>query len=68
MLWPVVRSAADLLTSERVVRVRECAAEDCAWLFVDTSRGPRRKWCDMSTCGNRAKARRYYARHRSARR
>lgn len=67
MLWPVVRSAADLLTSARVARVRECAADDCAWLFIDTSRGPRRKWCDMSTCGNRAKARRHYARHRSSR-
>lgn len=66
MLWPVVRSAADLLTSDEVGRVRECAADDCAWLFIDTSRGPRRKWCDMSTCGNRAKARRYYARHRSS--
>ena len=64
MLWPVVRSAADLVTSREVGRVRECAADDCAWLFIDTSRGPRRKWCDMSTCGNRAKARRYYARHR----
>jgi predicted RNA-binding Zn ribbon-like protein len=66
VLWPVVRSAADLLTSGDVGRLRECAAPDCTWLFVDHSRGKRRRWCDMSTCGNRAKARRYYERHRKS--
>jgi predicted RNA-binding Zn ribbon-like protein len=65
MLWPVARSAAELLTSDRVDRVRECASDTCAWLFLDRSRNGRRKWCDMASCGNRAKARRYYARHRS---
>jgi len=65
MLWPVVRSAAELLTSETVDRVRECASPTCSWLFIDTSRNRRRRWCDMSTCGNRAKARRYYRRHRT---
>lgn len=64
MLWPVARSAADLLTSELVGRVRECASPSCSWLFLDRSRNGRRKWCDMATCGNRAKARRYYRRHR----
>jgi len=63
MLWPVARSAADLLTSEKICRVRECASETCTWLFYDTSRNGRRKWCDMATCGNRAKAKRYYRRH-----
>jgi len=64
MLWPVARSAAELLSSERAGRVRECASETCSWLFIDDSRNHRRKWCDMSSCGNRAKARRYYERHR----
>jgi len=64
MLWPVVRSAADLLTSEEASLVRECASESCSWLFVDRSRTHRRRWCDMKTCGNRAKARRHYQRHR----
>ncbi len=63
-LWPVIQSAADLVTSTDISRVRVCAAPDCNWLFLDTSRGGRRRWCDMSTCGNRAKARRYYERHR----
>jgi len=64
-LWPIVRAAADLLVDAAALgRVRECAAEDCAWLFVDTSRNRSRQWCDMRTCGNRAKARRFHARRR----
>lgn len=63
VLWPVIRSAADLLTSPNAERIRQCEAPDCSWLFLDRSRGGRRRWCDMSVCGNRAKARRYYQRH-----
>jgi predicted RNA-binding Zn ribbon-like protein len=62
LLWPIARSAADLLTSERIARVRECAAETCDWLFLDNSRGQSRRWCDMKVCGNRAKARRFILR------
>ena len=61
-LWPVLRSAAALLTSDDIARIRECAAERCAWLFIDHSRNRSRRWCDMRDCGNRAKARRHYAR------
>jgi predicted RNA-binding Zn ribbon-like protein len=60
ILWQVVRSAADLLTDEELDDVRACAAEDCRWLFVDTSKNRSRRWCDMKTCGNRSKARRHY--------
>jgi predicted RNA-binding Zn ribbon-like protein len=67
VLWPVVRSAADLLTSPDAALVRECASDRCSWLFVDGSRNKRRRWCDMKTCGNRAKARRYYAKKRKGR-
>jgi predicted RNA-binding Zn ribbon-like protein len=65
VLFPIVRSAADLLTSaEQRAAVRQCGASDCAWLFLDTSRNRSRQWCSMQTCGNREKARRYYARRR----
>lgn len=64
MLWPVVRSAGDLLASDEARQLRECASDTCTWLFVDRSRTRRRRWCDMKTCGNRAKARRYYQRKR----
>lgn len=62
VLWPVVRSAADILTSDELDDVRVCASEDCEWLFIDTSKNHSRRWCDMQTCGNRAKARRHYKR------
>ena len=66
-LGPIVRSTAELLTSAvELAKVRECAAEGCAWLFLDTSRNKQRRWCDMKVCGNRNKARRYYRRQREA--
>jgi predicted RNA-binding Zn ribbon-like protein len=69
MLWPVARSAADLLTSaEELARVGQCADDrGCGWLFFDTSRNHSRRWCAMKDCGNRAKARRHYRRQRKAR-
>lgn len=63
-LWRVARSAADLLVSSDHGRVRECAGEKCDWLFLDASKNHSRRWCDMATCGNRAKAQRNYARRR----
>ncbi|MEW5901326.1 MAG: ABATE domain-containing protein, partial [Acidobacteriota bacterium] len=65
LLWPVARSAADLLTSENLARVRQCADDrGCGWLFLDRSRNRSRRWCAMDDCGNRAKARRHYERHK----
>jgi predicted RNA-binding Zn ribbon-like protein len=66
MLWPVARSAANLLTSEELERVGECQGEGCGWLFMDMSRNRSRRWCDMGDCGNRAKARRYYRRQKAS--
>ena len=66
VLWPVVRDAADLLASGELVRVGECQGERCDWLYLDTSRNRSRRWCDMASCGNRAKAKRHYHRARGA--
>jgi predicted RNA-binding Zn ribbon-like protein len=66
VLWPVARAAADLLVSEDLDRMRQCASTTCAWLFLDTTRNRRRRWCDMKTCGNRVKAQRHYERVRTA--
>jgi predicted RNA-binding Zn ribbon-like protein len=60
----VARAAAELLTSPDRTTVRACPGDDCGWLFID-QRG-RRRWCSMSACGNRAKARRHAERHRGA--
>ena len=65
MLWPVLRSAVDLLTSGQLSRVKECPGlGDCGWLFFDTSKNGSRRWCSMEGCGNRAKGRRHYQRSR----
>jgi predicted RNA-binding Zn ribbon-like protein len=64
MLWPVARGAADLLTGPLGQRVSECQSDDCGWLFLDQTRNHSRHWCDMQGCGNRAKARRHYARQK----
>jgi predicted RNA-binding Zn ribbon-like protein len=65
VLWPVARAAVDLLTSQELIHVRRCAADRCAWLFLDTTKNHRRRWCEMKTCGNRAKAKAYYERRKS---
>lgn len=66
VLWPMARSAAELLVSQEAGAIRECGGDTCSWLFVDRSRTRRRRWCDMSTCGNRQKARRHYQRIKAA--
>jgi predicted RNA-binding Zn ribbon-like protein len=58
-LASIARDAIDLLGGPLATRVRECAAEDCALLFVDASRPGRRRWCSMEGCGNRAKTTSY---------
>ena len=63
-LWPIVRSAAELLTSPERELVKRCASDTCLWLFLDRTKNHARRWCDMKVCGNRAKVRRH--RHRTA--
>lgn len=66
MLWWVLRSATDVLTSDELYRVGQCADDrGCGWLFFDTSKNRTRRWCDMRGCGNRAKARRHYEKVKS---
>jgi len=63
ILWPVARAAAELLTSDKASRVRECEDDrGCGYLFIDQSKNHSRRWCSMESCGNRAKARRHYSR------
>lgn len=62
VLWPIARSAADLLTEGPLGAIRRCEGRGCGWLFLDTSRNRSRRWCDMRICGNRAKARRHHER------
>ena len=54
------------LTDGHPERIKTCASDTCDWIFYDDSRTSRRRWCDMATCGNRAKAARHRARERAA--
>ena len=64
VLWPIAGSAANLLTSTELGRVRQCARQGCDWLFVDLSKNQSRRWCSMNMCGSRVKSRRYYRRRK----
>lgn len=76
LVWSVARSGLDLiahfvavralslLQNTTLDRLRVCDGHDCGWVFIDTSKNGRRRWCDMATCGNTAKARRFYKRRR----
>ena len=55
----VTFAAVDLLGQLDTERTRVCRGQDCGWLFIDTSKGGRRVWCDMGTCGNAAKSARF---------
>jgi predicted RNA-binding Zn ribbon-like protein len=60
VLQPIALSAARIVTEANPTRIRQCAAENCMYWFLDTSKSGRRRWCSMSRCGNRAKAAKHY--------
>jgi predicted RNA-binding Zn ribbon-like protein len=58
--------ALSLFCSPKSARIGICEGGNCGWLFLDESRGKQRRWCDMNDCGSRAKARRYYEKHKGS--
>lgn len=61
--WRLLLLAEELLLqTDRWPRIRSCPA--CGWLFLDTSKGGRRRWCNMQVCGSQVKARRWYHRNK----
>ena len=54
----------DLLQSPQLPLLRRCHGPGCGWLFLDRTRSHTRRWCSTGDCGNRARARRHYTRHR----
>ena len=60
----VAGSLAHYLADHDEHRLGVCADDTCGWLFIDESPAGRRRWCDMRTCGNRAKVARHRARVR----
>lgn len=56
----IALDAVDLLGDSSASRLRRCAnTTSCGWLFLDTSKNQRRRWCAMDTCGIADKMRRY---------
>ncbi len=67
LAYGLALSAIAMLTDHREIsRVKMCPGGGCGWMFLDESANGRRQWCSMEMCGNREKARRHYARTRSA--
>lgn len=65
-LSTISRDAVEVFSREAGDRrIRECAADDCALVFVDESRTGSRRWCSMQRCGNRAKVRAHRTRTRA---
>ena len=54
-----------LFTETDPARTRRCANPDCVLWFLDVTKGGRRRWHEMETCGNAQKARRFRERHRT---
>jgi predicted RNA-binding Zn ribbon-like protein len=59
-------SASDLIMSTNLANIRACCNPECRWIFVDVSKNHTRRWCNMKLCGNRMKARRFYAQKKLA--
>jgi predicted RNA-binding Zn ribbon-like protein len=67
ILGPITLSALTLLMAKDLLRTKRCAGQECGWLFFDTTKNNRRRWCEMRVCGNRAKVRASRERQRQAR-
>jgi predicted RNA-binding Zn ribbon-like protein len=63
VLWPIIRSFAELIISDARNRIKQC--HNCGWVFVDNSKNKSRRWCSMEICGNQVKAQRYANRNRA---
>lgn len=62
----IIQEVVAVLTTNAARSIRSCKNDRCGWFFIDASRNSARRWCQMATCGNQAKARAHFARHRKA--
>lgn len=61
-VWIILFSLYNLLTKEYPERIKECPL--CGWIFLDTTKNGKRRWCDPSECGTTDKMKRYYKRRK----
>jgi predicted RNA-binding Zn ribbon-like protein len=64
VLGPIALSAVGLLRESDPKRIKQCPGEHCGWVFFDMTKNGSRRWCEMKVCGNRAKAKAHYQRHK----
>ena len=66
ILRRIMRDAQRLLLTLPNERLRFCDGDDCGWIFLDTSKNGKRRWCSMRSCGNREKVQRFFAKRRGS--
>jgi len=60
ILHRVVFAAAQFLVAASERRpLGQCQGPNCGWLFLDTSRSGRRRWCSDESCGTTERVRRF---------
>ncbi|MBA3854585.1 MAG: hypothetical protein C0503_09225 [Gemmatimonas sp.] len=59
LVIPIVESAVDSLVRGELGKLRGCSDRRCPRYFADDTKNGKRRWCEMKTCGNRAKAKRH---------
>lgn len=62
----IVGGLVDVLTRDDLDRLHQCEDRACGWVFLDTSPRRNRRWCVAADCGDRNRARAYYARNKAA--
>lgn len=62
-LASLARETVAIIGGDEAALLRECGRPECTQVYLDRSRGHRREWCAMRTCGNRVKAAAFRARH-----
>ncbi|WP_235878822.1 CGNR zinc finger domain-containing protein [Saccharopolyspora karakumensis] len=65
-LAALAAAVATVRITGEVDRIKRCPAEDCGWVFWDSTKNRSRRWCSMQVCGNRSKARAFASRRRPA--
>ena len=62
LLAPILNDSYETLLSDKLRRIKECS--NCGWLFYDTTKNGKRRWCSMQTCGSNVKALDWYYRQK----
>ncbi|HEY7980918.1 MAG TPA: CGNR zinc finger domain-containing protein [Candidatus Eremiobacteraceae bacterium] len=62
-LGKIIAIVVDAMADGTWERFKICRDPGCSWAFYDRSKNHSGTWCDITSCGNIAKARTYRARH-----